>query len=65
MTRYYCDPADRSLAALHDAIRTAIPPVIQLLKDQYSDVRSTAAHTVGKLAQHGKLMKAIILTKIE
>jgi hypothetical protein len=65
MPRYYCNLADRRLASLHDSIRTTIPPLIGLLKDQYSDVRSSAAHTVGKLAQHGKLMQAILLTKIE
>jgi HEAT repeat protein len=65
MIRYYYEVADLKLAGLLDAIRTTIPPLVKLLKDQYSDVRSTAAHTVGKLAQHGKLMQTIILTQIE
>ena len=65
MTRYYCYLVDRRLVALRDAIRATIPPLIKLLKDQYSDVRSTATHSVGKFTQHGKRMQAIIPIEID
>ena len=39
---------------LHEAIRAAIPLLVDLLKDEDEDVRSAAVSGVVKLAEHGE-----------
>jgi HEAT repeat protein len=39
---------------LRGSIRPAIPSLIQLLKDQYLEVRIAAAFALAKLTEHGE-----------
>jgi HEAT repeat protein len=41
-------------AAFHDAMKSAVPHIIERLEDNDSDVRSAAVNTCGKLAERGR-----------
>lgn len=45
----------------HDAIRVAIPQLVELLKNEDPDVRSSATTAIGHLGENGKSLTDIIV----
>ena len=45
---------------LCDAIRDQIPVLVQMLKDEESDVRSAAASSLGNMAKQGGFQQDVI-----
>jgi HEAT repeat protein len=41
-------------AEFRDAICAAVPPLIELLRDQDSELRKSVAFSLGELAKHGE-----------
>ena len=52
------------LAEPHDAISASIPSIIELLKDEHSEVRSAAASTLGEFAEQRKSDPDIIVASL-
>jgi HEAT repeat protein len=48
------DEADVDLAAFDDVIESAVPDIIEALKDNDSDVRQAAMDAIGELAERGR-----------
>lgn len=47
---------------LHDLIHTSISPLVGLLKDEYSNVRSSATTALSYLGEQGESLLAIVMS---